>query len=120
MKIRKWHIWTLVAVLMVIAILVALPKWKKDKEVRQLNHCISNMCFINSGREQYEWTHPGLTNGTVITREQLKPYIKGDWDFVCHTAGKDTYSIGRVGEEVSCSVHGSFMNEHFPSGRPLH
>jgi hypothetical protein len=59
-----------------------------------------------------------LTNGTIVTREQLNPYIKGPWDFVCFTAGKDTYSIGRVGEEPSCSIHGSSGCWHYSDGFP--
>lgn len=97
---------------------LARPKWREATEFRNLNHCESNLCFIRSGKEQYEMANPGLTNGTVITREQLAPYIKGKWDFICFPSGKDTYNIGRVGEEPSCSIHGSSGCWHFSDGFP--
>lgn len=119
MKIRTWCILFLVLVtLSVLATTILLPEWREVKEGGNLNHCESNLCFIRSGKDNYVMEHH-LTNGDVVTREQLTPrYIKGPWNFVCFSAGKDTYTIGKVGEEPSCSIHGGSGSWHYSDGFP--
>ena len=41
-----------------------------------------------------------LTNGIVVTKEELLPYLYGDWPR-CPQGGE--YSIGRIGDPPRCS-----------------
>jgi hypothetical protein len=116
MKIRV----IVIALLMILALTgwFAFREYSTARRIRDYNHCVSNLCFIRAGKDYYQHVACTnlLTNGTVVTPAQIMPYIKGSWDFVCTTAGKDTYTIGRIGEEPACSVHGSLGNMHYPDG----
>jgi len=108
----------IIAVVALLVLVGAVVVWwaGRDARRRNLSHCISNMCFIDSGKEQYALEH-GLTNGSVVTREQIAEYINGGWQhFDCFSAGGDKYIIGKIGEEPRCPVHGSRGDAHFPDG----
>ena len=67
--------------------------------------CYNNLRKIEAAKEQLA-EKAGLTNGTVVTSEQISPYIEGGFDSLkCAEHGK--YIINPIGTESRCSVHGS-------------
>ncbi len=81
------------------------------------NACINNLRQIESAKEQWALEN-GKTNGTIVTENDIKPYIKLDSNGnlpKCPAGG--TYIIGRVGENPKCSVGTSaWPNSHVLPG----
>ena len=75
-------------------------------EVSQRNACINNLRQIDAAKNQYA-LEKGNANGTALTEDDIKPYIKLDADGnlpKCPSGGK--YTIGKVGENPTCSIPG--------------
>jgi hypothetical protein len=78
-------------------------------EVSQRNACINNLRQIDAAKNEFA-LEKGKTNGTVVTEDDIKPYIKLDADGnlpKCPSGGK--YTIGKVGEKPTCSTAGHFL-----------
>jgi outer membrane lipoprotein-sorting protein/predicted RNase H-related nuclease YkuK (DUF458 family) len=77
-----------------------------SKETSQRNVCINNLRQIDAAKN--EWAlEKGKANGTAVTEDDIKPYIKLDADGnlpKCPSGG--TYTIGKVGEKPTCSIPG--------------
>jgi hypothetical protein len=74
--------------------------------VNQRNACINNLRQIDAAKN--EWAlEKGKPNGTPVTEDDIKPYIKLDanGNFPKCPAG-GTYTIGKVGEKPTCSIPG--------------
>ena len=67
--------------------------------------CFNNLRAIEAAKEQLA-ENSDLTNGTVVTSEQLSPYIEGGFaSLKCAKHGE--YIINPIGIEPRCSFHGS-------------
>lgn len=67
--------------------------------------CYFSLRRIDGAKAQVELQR-NLTNGVVITAEELSPLIDGGFQSLkCYERG--VYSIGPVGTDPRCSVHGS-------------
>jgi hypothetical protein len=67
--------------------------------------CYNNLRKIDAAKDALaEKNH--LTNGTVVTSEQLSHFIEGGYDSL-HCAEKGAYVVNSVGIESRCTFHGS-------------
>jgi len=73
--------------------------------------------MFDAAKEQYAMAH-GLANGAEVDPHVLEPYLKGKWENEkCPSAMHNTYTIGRIGEQPECSIHGQRLDTHLPSGK---
>ena len=74
------------------------------KQPRNVRPCIINLRELDSAKQQWALEN-GKTNGVVCTENDVKQFVKLDskWNLPkCPQGGK--YSIGKVGEPVTCSL----------------
>ena len=73
-------------------------------ENSQRNVCINNLRQIDAAKNEFA-LEKGKANGTVVTEDDIAPYIKGAENLpTCPSGGK--YTIGKVGETPTCSIPG--------------
>jgi hypothetical protein len=75
-------------------------------EVQQRNACINNLRQIDAAKNEFA-LEKGKANGAVVTEDDLKPYLPGGNFPKCPSGG--TYTIGKVGENVTCSIPGHVL-----------
>jgi len=67
--------------------------------------CYNNLRKIDAAKQQLA-LELGLTNGSVVTLQQISKYINGGSESLkCFDGG--TYIIGPIGTEPRCTIHGS-------------
>lgn len=74
------------------------------------NACVGNQRQIDSAKEQWAM-QTGTTNGPVDVQGMLF-YVKGGMP-ICPAGG--TYTIGAIGEDPTCSVHGGMLHRRYPN-----
>lgn len=67
--------------------------------VKSQRSCITNLRMIDGAKMVFA-ADRGLTNGAVVTKEQLIPYLH-EWP-QC-PSGDGQYSIGKIGDSPKCS-----------------
>ena len=67
--------------------------------------CYNNLRTIDAAKQQLA-QEAGLTNGAIVTAEQISKYIDGGFGSL-KCAKDGTYIIGPIGTEPRCTVHGS-------------
>ena len=75
-------------------------------EAQQRNACINNLRQIDAAKNEFA-LEKGKKLGDPVTADDIKPYIKLDADGnlpKCPSGG--TYTIGKVGENPTCSIPG--------------
>ncbi len=103
------------AVVLVFCLILFLST-STQRQRSQLNACIGNMRILDSAKEQYAMDH-GLKDGEVVPQDGIRKYLKGT--IYCPTAGKNAYTLGVMGVDPSCSLHGTMSDPHFPNGMKL-
>ena len=78
--------------------------------------CFNNLRKIEAAKEQLA-EDKNLTNGTVVTSEQLSPYIEGGFASL-ECAKRGEYSINPIDTEPRCTFHGS-MSEMLAKWKKL-
>lgn len=95
------------AAVCVMAAVILLPIYIRAHTIPSRNPCINNLRFIDGAKQQWALEYIKTTND-IPTMEDLRPWIergpKGEVP-VCPNGGK--YTLGRIGEPPSCSIHGS-------------
>ena len=84
----------------------------RTQRVRAAQPCWGKLVNIESAKKQWA-LETSATSGAPVTIENIVPYLSRMP--TCHIAGA-TYIIGRVGEEPTCTVHGSvsrFKPDHY-------
>jgi len=85
-------------------ILIAIPDFVRMEYKNSQDSCVNNLRQLQAAK--VEWAlENGKTNGTPVTANVLTPYIQLDSNGQipqCPVGG--TYVIGRVGEDVRCSI----------------
>lgn len=84
----------------------AVPASPVDKETAQRNACINNLRQIDAAKNEFA-LEKGKANGAVVAESDITPYIAGGKMPVCPSGG--TYTIGKVGENPTCSTVGHFL-----------
>jgi hypothetical protein len=98
--------WGVVICLFGLFALVATPNFIHEPSTSPANACINNMRQIDATINEWALVN-GKTNGTPVTENDIKPYIKLKSDgtiWRCPEGGKYTY--GKVGDvpQISCSL----------------
>lgn len=118
---RKKIICSITLVLFVGLVVVACwayPRFMKARRVAQCNACVSNMRLLDSCKEQWAYQND-IPDGSPCDTNAVLQYGKGATMPWCPTTGGPTYSLGKMGEDPSCPVHGSLMNPHYPDGTSI-
>jgi hypothetical protein len=68
----------------------------------QRKHCVRNLETIARTKAEFVRDH-SLTNGAVVTAEQLVEYLEDGWQRL-RCPGRGTYTIHPAGEPPTCSV----------------
>lgn len=77
------------------------------------NSCVNNLRQLEAAKQ--EWAlETGATNGTLVTANDITPYIQLDSNGkLPHCPAGGTYIFGRIGEDVKCSIGTSdWPNSH--------
>lgn len=95
---------------MCLVALAGLSLWIADTVIRNryhaYNHCMAVSIHIESAKEQIA-LRDNLHVGDPVRRDDVASF--GHISMLrCYSSG--TISVGRIGEESSCSIHGSFTN----------
>ena len=113
MRITKILIIPIACFLIGFVIVFVIPNLIRVTYETGANTCINNLRQIEAAKEQWALERNAKTND-VITENDIKPYIKLDSSGnlpKCPAGG--TYIIGRVGEDVKCSIGTSaWPNNH--------
>jgi hypothetical protein len=95
-----------------ISLLIGVPWFIQGHAVSCGNACVNNLRQIDGAKN--EWAvETGKTNGTIATETDIKPYIKLDAAGnipKCPDGG--IYTIGRVGENPTCSLGTNIVPPH--------
>jgi hypothetical protein len=85
-------------------IIVLVPDCVAARYTSNQNSCVNNLRQLQAAKEEWSLEN-GITNGTLVTANDLTPYIQLDSHGQlpkCPDGG--TYIFGRVGEDVKCSI----------------
>jgi hypothetical protein len=105
-----------VAIAIAIAALVMADRRRSFMNQRaQMIACIGNLRMLDSAKEQWAMTR-SADNGTVSVTNEVTTYIMGDTMPLCPAGRRSTYSLGKIGEDPSCSIHGPMFKTHLPDG----
>jgi len=101
---------TLVGILFTVGILIMThSRISFMREGSMQRSCISNLMFIMGAKEQWAY-QAHATNGAYCVTNEVARFFKGDAVPWCPVAGKSAYTLGRVGEEPKCSIHGELYS----------
>lgn len=94
-----------VLLILLLLAIIAWPSFIKARDKSRTLACHNQMYQIDVAKEQFG-QDAKLTDGAVLTADQISPYIRGGWKALhCPSGGQ--YTIGKLGEDVRCSVHGT-------------
>ena len=97
------YVTLLLTIIAALVALMAAPKIKEAITARQKNACINNMRCIDSAKEQSAMANR-LTEGDAVTEAQIAEFLMGNVVPTCPQGG--TYSLQRIGQDPTCSIHG--------------
>ena len=83
---------------------IAVPNFIRAREMAQRNVCINNLRMIDAAKQQWSLENK-KENGDPVEDNQINQYLKDGARPVCAKGG--TYIYGPVGNEPSCSIHGT-------------
>jgi hypothetical protein len=112
MRISKILMIVIVSLLIGFVIVVVIPNFVRVTYETGANACINNLRQIDAAKN--EWALESRKTNGIVTENDIKPYFKLDANGnlpKCPAGG--TYIIGRVGEDVKCSIGTSaWPNNH--------
>ena len=86
------------------------------REVQDMIACESNMIQLDGAKEQWAMANK-LPEGTPSVTNEVVKYLMGHIMPPCPTTKTNTYTLGKIGEKPSCSVHGVEFDVHLPNGK---
>lgn len=120
-----WGIGCLIAavgglvVIPVIAILaaIAIPSFVKSRDMAHQNVCVNNMRLIDVAKQEFS-REKGLTASDPVSPVDLSALLDGGLgSCACPKGG--SYTIGALGQDPECSVHGTLSSPHTGAGRTI-
>jgi len=106
-------LWGMVACLLGLFALVAIPNCIKEPNTSPANACINNLRQIDAAKNEWALEHNAKSND-VVTIKDIRPYIERERNnpFIkldakgnlpkCPSGG--VYTIGKIGEPPTCSL----------------
>jgi hypothetical protein len=97
----------ILAVVAVVGIVVAVGAYNlyRGARIKAKQPCWAKLRNIETAKEVWA-LDVGATSGAPVTIESILPYLSMSLMPTCHVAG-GKYIVGKVGEEPSCTVHGT-------------
>jgi len=96
-----------------LIIVIVVPDFIRMEDSSCQNSCVNNLRQLQAAKEEWALEN-GETNGTIVTVADITPYVQLDGNgniLKCPAGG--TYILGRVGEDVRCSIGTSdWPNSH--------
>jgi hypothetical protein len=99
--VRQWFLVILLVVGLFFLLSIGGPHSGPNPEA----WCYNNLRKIDAAKNQLAEKN-NLTNGTVVTSEQISPYIEGGFASL-ECAKHGNYIISPIGTEPRCTFHGS-------------
>ena len=103
---QKQHGFTLVEIMIVVAIIgllaaIAVPNFVRARSKAQQNACINNLRQIEGAKAQWALENKKVDTDTITTTD-VTPYLKGSVMPECPAAG--TYSVTTVSATSACTL----------------
>lgn len=94
----------IVAAIIALLAIIALPNFKKSRDSARSSTCIGNLKQIFSAKQQWAMTHNRF-DGDTCTGNDINDYFIGGYNRIsCPSGG--TYTIQNVGVTPTCGVTG--------------
>ena len=110
MRINRRKGFTLVEIMIVVAIIallaaIAVPNFVQARNAARSGNCINNLRVIDSAKEQYAIEN-NIASGAACTSAEISPYLKNNAMPVC--PGTSTaYTIGNISVLPTCALSGA-------------
>jgi prepilin-type N-terminal cleavage/methylation domain-containing protein len=107
-KRNKTHGFTLVEIMIVVAIIgllaaIAIPNFVRARSTSQKNACINNLRQIDGAKQQWALENKAVDTSTPANSD-ITPYLKGNTLPSCPANG--AYTLGSVATSPSCNIAG--------------
>jgi type II secretory pathway pseudopilin PulG len=94
----------IVAAIIGLLAVIAIPNLARSRATTQLNVCINNMRQIDYAKQQWAIEQNRATSETPSPSD-VSPYIRGGFP-ICPLGG--SYAMGNIAASPSCNVHGTY------------
>jgi hypothetical protein len=106
--------------LILLAAIVLLPSVIKARSTRSSHPCNNNLRMIQGAKEFWAYTNGISRLDAIVTFDDILPYMKGHHAPVCNWTHTNSYTVGTLGEEPRCSLHGGVSDFRKPLTEKAH